>query len=128
MDTGNYDIEQIIKAMYDMGKKCVSRVFSDRPVATDDALKSFMVTKLPTRITDYLALGFSTAKFQFYVKDRDSGLEDLTEASRIQKALINQLPCTIDKKWNFTDPIFLSLGSDGKGFHVYSITTSLIIL
>jgi hypothetical protein len=128
MEIGNYNIEDILKAMYVMAKKCVSKVFTDRPSSTDSALKSFIVVKLPSRMSSDLVLGFTTAKFQIYVKDKDSGLEDTTTASTIHKDILAQLPCTIDDKWNFSEPVFLSQGSDGKGFHVYSITTSLIIL
>ena len=67
MVIGNYDIEQIYRAMYGIAKKCVSKVFtSDRPSSTDTALASFIVVSLPTRITNELALGFTTAKFQIF--------------------------------------------------------------
>ena len=129
MVIGNYDIEQIYRAMYGIAKKCVSKVFtSDRPSSTDTALASFIVVSLPTSITNELALGFTTAKFQIFVKDTTAGLENISGISSIKKALYGQLPVTIDNKWNFTDPMFLQIGSDGKGFHVYSITTSLTIL
>jgi hypothetical protein len=128
MDIGNYDIEKILKAMYDMAKKCVTMVYTSRPQTTPDNIDSFMIVSLPNDIENDLALGFTTAKFQFFVRDKDNDIENLDTASNIQRLMIAQLPCEIENKWQFSVPIFQTLGSDGKGFHAYKITTTLTIL
>lgn len=129
MDIGNYDIEKILMAMYGIAKKCVTKVFtSERPSATVEALDRFIVISLSGNISNHLALGEATAKFELFIRDRKSGLEDTSSVSEIQRLLYDQLPCTVEDKWMFSSPMLIPIGSDGKGFHVYTVISNLIIL
>lgn len=124
-----FDIKTIYKAMYDMAKKVCKYVYtSDRPEATKSKPEAFCVLVLPSGLSDYLALGTATAKFELYIRDRDNGTEDLDVLSKCQDGLLSQLPCTTENGYQFNSPYIVPYGSDGKGFHLYSIITNLIII
>src|SRR5574344_73286 len=128
MELGSYDIEKIYRVMYGIAKKCVPYVYtSERPSSTSTSMTKFIAVSIPTRTENFLALGETTAKFQIFVKDDNRGLEDCTTFSTIQKGMYAQLPYN-DGVYLFSSPVFQHMGSDGKGFHVYNITTSLTIL
>jgi len=123
-----YDIQKIYKVMYEMAKKVAPKVYtSDRPKATTDKPDGFIVVSLPNGYRDKLALGTGTAKFQLFIRDTKTGLENLDLLTEWQKGILEQLPCTVDG-YQFFNPIIIPMGGDQKGFHVYSITTNLIII
>ena len=128
MELGSYDIEKIYRVMYGIAKKCVPYVYtSERPSSTSTSMTKFIAVSIPTRTENFLALGETTAKFQIFVKDDNRGLEDCPTISTIQEGMYAQLPYN-DGFYLFSSPVFQPMGSDGKGFHVYNITTSLTIL
>lgn len=131
MTPGGYNIKTILQALYAAVKDVAeARYVTERPNATSDPKDTFCVVAAPVRIYDHLAYGDTTCRISLYARDMVSSNLGSTENGNALGAMLERvydiLPIVTDN-YTFTLQTLVDEGSDGIGFHVWSVILNLTI-
>ena len=131
MNPGGYNIKTILQVLYAAVKDVAeARYVTDRPNATSQPTDTFVVVAAPARIYDHLAYGNTICRISLYARDIVSTNRGSTENGNALGAMLERvyaiLPI-VTENYTFTYQTMVDEGSDGVGFHVWSILLNLTI-
>lgn len=131
MNPGGYNIKTILQVLYAAVKDVAeARYVTERPNATSQPTDTFCVVAAPVRIYNHLAYGDTTCRISLYAKDIVSTNRGSQENGNALGAMLERvyaiLPIVNDN-YTFTLQTIVDEGSDGVGFHVWSILLNLTI-
>ena len=131
MTPGGYNIKTILQALYAAVKDVAeARYVTERPSATSEPTDTFCVVAAPVRIYNHLAYGDTTCRISLYAKDIVStnrgGTENGNALGEMLERVYGILPIVTDN-YTFTFQTMVDEGSDGVGFHVWSVLLKLTI-
>ena len=131
MTPGGYNIKTILQVLYAAVKDVAeARYVSERPNATSTPTDTFCVVAAPVRIYNHLAYGDTTCRISLYARDMVSTNMGSTENGNKLGEMLERvyaiLPIVNDN-YTFTLQTVVDEGSDGVGFHVWSVILNLII-
>lgn len=131
MTPGGYNIRTILQALYAAVKDVAeARYVTERPNATSVPKDTFCVVAAPVRIYNHLAYGDTTCRISLYARDIVSTNLGSTENGNALGAMLERvyaiLPIVNDN-YTFTLQTVVDEGSDGLGFHVWSVMLNLTI-
>lgn len=131
MNPGGYNIKTILQVLYAAVKDVAeARYVTERPNATSQPTDTFCVVAAPVRIYNHLAYGDTTCRISLYAKDIVSTNRGSQENGNALGAMLERvyaiLPIVNDN-YTFTLQTIVDEGSDGIGFHVWSILLNLTI-
>lgn len=119
------NIVTLHRILYDIAKKVSPKAYTDeRPKAVNEKDEAFIVYKCST--FNRRAYMSGMVYFDMYIRDRENGLLNEEVLERYQQGIMEQFPYVNDC-YTLKNPMLTSLGSDNKGFHVYRISTNLMI-
>ncbi len=131
MTPGGYNIKTILQALYAAVKDVAeARYVTERPSATSEPTDTFCVVAAPVRIYNHLAYGDTTCRISLYAKDIVStnrgGTENGNALGEMLERVYGILPI-VTENYTFTFQTMVDEGSDGVGFHVWSVLLKLTI-
>lgn len=131
MTPGGYNIKTILQVLYAAVKDVAeARYIRERPNATSNPTDTFVVVAAPVRIYNHLAYGDTTCRISLYARDMVSSNLGSTENGNALGAMLERvyaiLPIVTDN-YTFTLQTLIDEGSDGIGFHEWSIILNLTI-
>lgn len=131
MNPGGYNIKTILQVLYAAVKDVAeARYVTERPNATSQPTDTFCVVAAPVRIYNHLAYGDTTCRISLYAKDIVSTNRGSQENGNALGAMLERvyaiLPIVNDN-YTFTLQTIVDEGSDGIGFHVWSVLLNLTI-
>lgn len=130
MTAGNYNIEEITKAIYQAMSGVSANIFTSRPDTVPTAMSDFVVVSLPTRVNDRLALGDTICRISLFAKNNivnNIPYENILKLQTMQDAVYAKLPIKTSK-YMIERPVVFKGGSDKLGFHILHIQLDVTIL
>lgn len=131
MTPGGYNIKTILQVLYAAVKDVAeARYVTERPNATSQPTDTFVVVAAPVRIYNHLAYGDTTCRISLYARDIVSTNRGSQENGNALGAMLERvyaiLPI-VNENYTFTFQTMVDEGSDGIGFHVWSVLLKLTI-
>lgn len=118
MSAIRYPRMAVLQSLYELTADITpNRFITTRPPAVGEAMKEFLLIRLPQRIDqpgDTYQL--TTGQISVFVRDIQGGLESSFHLEKLQEAVTSLFPIRSDL-YLATKPILLPGGSDGAGFH-----------
>jgi hypothetical protein len=117
-------LKELVDSMADISKN----VFvSDRPNATTEQMKDFVIVALTGAMIDRNAYGDSNIRIDVFAKDRKGGLEATDKLEEMQLKVFEKFPMVNDKFTTYK-PRLIAGGDDGLGFHYLMITAKIVFI
>ena len=128
----DFKVRDALQSLYGLGKLISVHVFTgNRPQATPEQMKEFVVVSIPSRL-EALAYGggygvtSGYCNIEIYVKLKKSGLEDVNKMDEMLGGLLDILPYQ-DDIIQLARPQVMLRGSDGLGFSAVLVRAELVI-
>lgn len=131
MTPGGYNIKTILQTLYAAVRDVAeARYVTERPKATSTPTDTFCVVAAPVRIYNHLAYGDTACRISLYARDIVSTNLGSTENGNALGDMLERvyaiLPI-VNENYTFTLQTVVDEGSDGVGFHVWSVILNLTI-
>lgn len=121
-----FDRMGILKKSVDSMADVSKHVFvSDRPTATTEQMKDFVVVALTGAMIDRNAYRDSNIRIDVFAKDRKGGIEATDKLEEMQLKVFEKFPMVNDKFTTYK-PRLIAGGDDGLGFHYLMITAKIV--
>ena len=109
---------EVLQSLYELTADITpNRFITTRPNAVGEAMKEFLLIRLPQRIEQpgdtYQR---TTGQIAVFARDIQGGIENSFRLEQLQEAVTSLFPIRSDL-YLATKPILLPGGSDGAGFH-----------
>jgi hypothetical protein len=128
----DFKIGEVLQSLYGLGAQICNNVYTgNRPQATPEQMKEFIVVSVPSRLdSSTYGGGYGTTKtycnIEIFVKLKKSGHEDLNKLDNLLGNLINKLPYS-SEIIQITNPQIMLRGNDGLGFSAVLVRAELLI-
>lgn len=128
----DFKVKDVLQSLYGLGKLISDNVFTgNRPQATPEQMKEFLVVSVPTRLdASTYGGGYGVTKgycnIEIYVKLKKSGMEDVKKMESLIGDVLDIMPFQ-DETIQLSRPQIMLKGNDGLGFSAVLIRTDLLI-
>lgn len=131
MTPGGYNIKTVLQVLYAAVKDVAeARYVTERPNATSEPTDTFCVVAAPVRIYNHLAYGETTCRISLYARDivtTNRGSQENGNALGAMLERVYAILPLVTSNYTFTFETMIDEGSDGVGFHVWTILLKLTI-
>ena len=102
-------------------------VFPDhRPEAKGKQMQDMVVVSLPVAINDNNVQQDTVARFELMVRNKSSGIANITRLQRMLDALTAKFPI-VSGRYSLVSPSLVLKGNDGFGYTIWNVQARLII-
>lgn len=128
----DFKVKDVLQSLYGLGKLISNHVFTgNRPQATPEQMKEFVVVSSPTRLdASTYGGGYGVTSgycnIEIYVKLKKSGMEDANKMNEMLGNLLDIMPYQ-DNVIQLAKPQVMLIGNDGLGFSAVLVRTELLI-
>lgn len=128
----DFKIKDALQSLYGLGKLVSDYVFTgNRPQATPEQMKDFVVVSIPTRLeSSTYGGGYGVTSgycnLEIYVKLKKSGMEDVDKMASMIEDVLEMFPYS-DEHVQFSRPQIMLRGNDGLGFSATLVRAELLI-
>lgn len=128
----DFNVGKVLQSLYGLGAQICNNVYTgNRPQATPEQMKEFIVVSVPGRLeSSTYGGGYGTTQtycnVEVFVKLKKSGHEDLVKLDNLLGSLISRFPYK-DDIIQLTNPKIMLRGNDGLGFSAALVRTELLV-
>lgn len=119
--------KDILKKLTDIFSDASENVLvTNRPAATPDAMKEFIVVSIPGTIYDRRAYQETFCRIEVFARNRKGGIEATDKLDTMQQNVVDKFPLS-NELFSATTPRLICGGDDGLDFHYLIIQAKMII-
>lgn len=128
----DFKVKDALQSLYGLGKLISDYVFTgNRPQATPEQMKDFVVVSIPTRLeSSTYGGGYGVTSgycnIEIYVKLKKSGMEDVNQMASMIEDILEMFPYN-DESIQLSRPQIMLRGNDGLGFSATLIRAEIVI-
>ena len=128
----DFKVKDALQSLYGLGKLISDYVFTgNRPQATPQQMKDFVVVSIPTRLeSSTYGGGYGVTSgycnIEIYVKLKKSGMEDVNKMASMIEDILEMFPYK-DDTIQISRPQTMLRGNDGLGFSATLIRAEIVI-
>lgn len=128
----DFKVKDALQSLYGLGKLISDYVFTgNRPQATPEQMKDFVVVSIPTRLeSSTYGGGYGVTSgycnIEIYVKLKKSGMEDVNRMASMIEDVLEMFPYK-DETIQLSRPQIMLRGNDGLGFSATLIRAEIVI-